>query len=379
MITNEKQERGQARLPDPELTTVDSSLHSLKGFQAEIGQLDPKSQGQEGGLAPARSTRDNLTMKRLPKLLLLIVVVGAVALTVFWFVRPADVSFDNVRASVPNSDYSHFADVEGVRLHYQDKGVGMPLVLLHGYTSSTYSWKDVFEPLSQKFRVIAIDLKGFGFSGKPDGDYTRRAQAMLVARLLDYLKIERAWVCGNSMGGEIALNFTLQNPQRVAGLILIDSAGVEVNGAKSLAPRYLLIPGVGRLLTALALTSDKLVREGLEKSFYDRTKVSNERVANYYRPLQTRGGQLAAMRARTQADLFPIEQDLNRITVPTLIIWGAQDQLIPLAAGSKMSSLIKDSTLVTFDNCGHLPQEEMPARVVDEITRFITMPRINAG
>src|ERR1700687_58243 len=170
-------------------------------------------------------------LRRSLKILLAVIGLAAVAFTVFWFARPADVSFDAVRASVPNSEYSHFAEIDGVRVHYQEKGVGTPLVLIHGFTSSTYSWKDVFEPLSKNFRVIAVDLKGFGFSSKPDGDYTRRAQALLVAHLLDYLKIERTWLCGNSMGGEVSLNFALQNPQRVAGLILIDSGGVSVGGA----------------------------------------------------------------------------------------------------------------------------------------------------
>ncbi|HEV7680786.1 MAG TPA: alpha/beta hydrolase [Pyrinomonadaceae bacterium] len=311
-------------------------------------------------------------MKKLLKIVLALIIIAAVALTIFWFARPADVSFDEVRASVPNSEYSHFADIDGVRIHYQEKGTGTPLVLIHGYTSLTYTWKDVFEPLSQSFRVIAVDLKGFGFSGKPDGDYTRRAQAVLVAHLLEHLNIDKAWLCGNSMGGEVALNVALANPQRVAGLILIDSAGVEVPGRGTLAPGYLQLPVLGRLLIALSLTSDKLVRQGLEKSFYDHAKVTPDRVASYYRPLQTRGGQLAALRARAQWSLFPVEPNLGKINVPTLILWGAQDQLIPLAAGRKLNSLIKDSSLVIFDNCGHLPQEEMPARTIDEVTKFIT-------
>jgi pimeloyl-ACP methyl ester carboxylesterase len=310
-------------------------------------------------------------LKKLLKLLLAVTVIAAIAFAVFWFTRPADVSFDEVRASVPNAAYSHFADIDGVRVHYQEKGNGTPLILIHGYTSSVYSWKDVFEPLSKNFRVIAVDLKGFGFTGKPDGDYTRRAQATLVAHLLDHLKLEKAWLCGNSMGGEVALNFARQNPQRVAGLILIDSSGAKVEGTSSLAPSYLLIPVVGRVLTALALRSDKLVREGLEKSFYDRAKITDERVAAYYRPLQTRGGQLAALRARTQASQFPIEPDIGKISARTLIIWGAEDALIPLAAGQRMNSLIKDSNLLVFEKCGHLPQEEMPERVAQEITRFI--------
>lgn len=311
-------------------------------------------------------------MKRLLKFLLALMVVAAVALTGLWFSRPADVSFDEVRAGVPNSDYSHFIDIDGVRIHYQDKGTGTPLVLLHGFTSSTYSWKDVFEPLSKSFHVIAVDLKGFGLSGKPDGDYTRRAQAALVAHLLAQLNLEKAWLCGSSMGGEVALNVALANPERVAGLILIDSGGIQVPGSGSLAPNYLLIPVLGRVLTALVLRSDKLVREGLEKSFYDRSKVTDERVAAYYLPLKTRGGQLAALRARIQAGQFAVEPELGKINVDTLILWGEQDALIPVAAGHKLNALIKRSKLVTFENCGHLPQEEMPPRVADEVTRFIT-------
>jgi len=310
-------------------------------------------------------------MKKLLKVLLVLVVIATIAFTAFWFTRPADVSFEEVRASVPNSQYSRFAEIDGVRVHYQEKGTGTPLILIHGFTSSVFSWKDVFEPLSKNFRVIAVDLKGFGFSGKPDGDYTRRAQATLVAHLLDYLKIDNAWLCGNSMGGDVSLNLAVQNPQHVAGLILIDSGGVKVEGSSSLAPSYLLIPVVGRALTAMALRSDKLVREGLEKSFYNPAKITDELVASYYRPLQTRDGQLAALRARAQADQFPVEPDLGKISVRTLIIWGAEDALIPLSAGRKMNSLIKDSRLLVIEKCGHLPQEEIPERVVDEITRFI--------
>jgi hypothetical protein len=94
-------------------------------------------------------------IKKLLKLLLVLIVVAAIALTVFWFARPADVAFDEVRASVPNSAYSHFADIDGVRVHYQEKGTGTPLVLIHGLNSSTFTWKDLFEPLAKGYRVIA--------------------------------------------------------------------------------------------------------------------------------------------------------------------------------------------------------------------------------
>ena len=289
-------------------------------------------------------------------------VISAMAFTICWFARPADVSFEEVRASVRHSESSRFAEIDGVRIHYQEKGLGTPLVLLHGFTSSTYSWKDVFEPLSKTFRVIAVDLKGFGFSAKPDGDYTRRAQAQLVAHLLNHLKIEKAWLVVNSMGGEVALNVALGNPQLVAGLILIDSAGVAVTGGSSLAPAYVRIPFVGRALMALALTSDKLVRQGLEKSFYDYSKVTAERVVHYYRPLTTRGGQLAAIRARTQS--ISVEQD-RAINARTLIIWAPRCSIPWRWTHNEL--LIKDPKLVVIENAVTFRRRRYPPSVEEVI------------
>lgn len=310
-------------------------------------------------------------MKKLAKFLLVLIAVLALALTAFWFSRPEDIVFEDLRSTVPNAEFSKFADIGGVRVHYQEKGTGTPLILIHGYSSSVYTWKDQFDALSKKYRVIAIDLKGFGFTSKPDGDYSRRAQGELVSSLLDYLKIEKAWLVGNSMGGETALNVAVNHPEKVLGLVLIDSAGIQVQGRTSLAPAYLQIPVVGRLLTAVALTSDTLVRQGLQKSYFDDSRITDDRVAYYYQPLKTRGGQLAATRARTQFGDFPIEDKVNSINVPTLIIWGDHDELIPLEAGKKLNSLIRGSKLVVFENCGHVPQEEMPDRVTAEITNFI--------
>lgn len=309
--------------------------------------------------------------KKVLKICFVVILAAVAALAVFWFSRPADVVFDDLKSSVPHSQFSKFADLDGLRIHYLEKGEGTPLVLIHGYTSSTYTWKDQFAELAKQYRVIAVDLKGFGFSDKPDGDYSRRAQGEVVARLLDKLNIERAWLVGNSMGGETALNVAADHPEKVLGLVLIDSAGVKVQGRTSLAPWYLQLPVVGRLLTALALTSDRLVRAGLEKSFYDDSKITDERVSAYYQPLRTLGGQLSATRARAQFELFPVEDKIPLIKAPTLIIWGAEDELIPLEAGRKLNELITGSKLVVFDKCGHVPQEEMPERVLNEITGFV--------
>ena len=170
-------------------------------------------------------------MKKFLRFLLLLVVLAGVAFTIFWYSRPAELDFEEFRAAVPHSNASRFAEVGGVRVHYQERGTGDALVLIHGNNSSAYSWRDVFDELAKEFRVVALDLKGFGFTSKPEGDYRLETQAALVIGLLDQLKIERATLCGSSMGGGVALAAAINYPQRVRSLVLVDSSAfTEVAG-----------------------------------------------------------------------------------------------------------------------------------------------------
>jgi len=313
-------------------------------------------------------------MKKLSRLLPLLVVAGTITFTIFWYSRRADLDFEEFRAAVPHAAASRFANVAGVgRVHYQERGTGKVIVLVHGNNSSAYSWKDVFDELAKEFRVVALDLKGFGFTAKPEGDYRVETQAALIMNLLDQLKIERATLCGSSMGGAVALAAAINYPQRVESLILVGSSAFNVGsiGGASLAPAYVRWPYIGAAVTALALTSDSLVRDGLRKSFYDGSKVTDERIAAYYRPLRTRGGQRAARLVRDQRDYSSIENALNKIRQPMLLIWGAQDRLNLLEDGRRLHSKIAHSHFVVYDNCGHLPQEEMPERFVGDVSGFV--------
>lgn len=309
-------------------------------------------------------------MKKFIKILLVAILVVSLAFFWFWRSLPSDVSFDEHKSLLPHSEFSRLAEINGIKLHYQEKGEGQPLILIHGFASSTYTWKALFDPLSTKFRVIALDLKGFGFSAKPDGNYSRLEQSKLVVGLMDYLKIDKAIICGNSMGGTVAMNIAIHEPNRVKSLILLDSGGVEVSGGGSLVPFYLQIPYVNRGISALALISNKLVRDGLQKSYFDDSKIIEEEVSVYHLPLQGTDGQRAAILARQHASRDDIEPAIPQISVPTLVIWGENDEVIPLEAGQKISSLIKGSELKIYQNCGHLPQEEMPEKLISDIETF---------
>ncbi len=311
-------------------------------------------------------------VRRIGRFLAVLFVVLAVAWAGFWYSRPEFVAFEPVRATVPNSAFSKFADVDGVRVHYQEKGSGPALVLIHGYGSSTYTWKDVFQPLSERFRVIALDLKGFGFStSNEDDDFTHATQAKLIVHLLDKLGVQKAVFCGNSMGGGISIRVATMFPERVAGLVLIDSAGMISSKRNAFAPSVTFWPYIGTALAAVALTSDKLVRNGVSNSFFDTSKVGEERVATYHRPLKTRFGQRAARLTRVQADYSDLPGKMAGISVPTLILWGREDALIPLEAGERMAKTIPRSKLIVFDRIGHIPQEEAPELVLREMLTFL--------
>jgi pimeloyl-ACP methyl ester carboxylesterase len=296
----------------------------------------------------------------------------AAALTLFWFSRPLDVDFEAVRSQVPHAELSHFADLDGLRVHYQECGTGTPLVLVHGFMSSTFDWKDVLPLLSNRFHLIAVDLKGFGFTAKPKGDYTLGAQAEMVVRLLDHLKIEKAVLCGQSMGGKVVLRVASRHPGRVSALILVDSGGVKIGKGKPANRSVRRWPVIGPLAEALTLSSSaSFVRDGLRRCYYDKAKVTEDRVATCHRVLKTRAGQSATRATLAQASPELTEPVISSLGQPTLIIWGAQDQLVPLEAGKRFHTLIPGSRLVVFDQCGHAPQNEMPERFAKEVTEFL--------
>ena len=312
-------------------------------------------------------------MKKLIRILLAFVALLIVGLTLFWFSRSLDVDFEAVRSQVPHAEFSHFTDIDGVRVHYQECGTGAPLVLVHGFMASTSDWKDVLPLVSNRFHVIALDLKGFGFTAKPSGGYTLATQAGLVVRLLDHLKIDKAVLCGQSMGGNVVLHVAVQHPERVNALILVDSAGLNIIQGKGrgAAPGFTRWPVIGPLVTALALSSDAVVRDGLRKIYYHKAEVTEERVATCHRVLKTKAGLRAAMATQALESTDLAESVIGSLGQPTLVIWGAQDQLIPLDAAKRFSALIRGSQLVVFEQCGHAPQVEMPGRFAKEVSEFL--------
>lgn len=263
------------------------------------------------------------------------------------------------------------ADVGSRRVRYVRRGAGPAVVLVHGFGSSLYTWKDVIPTLAGRHDVVALDLPGFGESDRP-ADLSLDDLPRAILGLLDTLGIERAAIVGNSMGGAAAVLAAAAQPARVGRLVLIDAAGFH------LAPRER--PAAFRLATSRAapllqaLPGKRLIVEwSLRQVLHDDSLVTAERVAEYLAPAQ-RPGTYAALRS-LGASLGDgpgrLAGTLGAIAAPTLVIWGADDRWIPPADADRFVAAIPGSRKVVIPACGHVPQEEKPAEVARLIAEFL--------
>jgi pimeloyl-ACP methyl ester carboxylesterase len=288
--------------------------------------------------------------------------------------RPRDADWNRNRHVIFHSDHSRFVDVDGVRVHYQEAGdANAPaLVLIHGFASSTLVWSKVFLRLAAAgFRVIAIDMLGFGYSGKPrNGEYTIAGQASLLVGLLDRLKIKRATLVGSSYGGAVAATCALDYPQRVDKLVLIGT----VSNNRPLNYKLMRVFSsrvFGDVVSPLLIGSRSLLRRRM-KRVYDRHEwmLDERRVEARHLPLRASGTQRAIIRTVRCWDAERISRDAHLIKQPTLLLWGEYDIEIPLADGEQLHDQIPGSRLIVFLNCGHIPHEEYPEEFTNVVADF---------
>jgi pimeloyl-ACP methyl ester carboxylesterase len=289
--------------------------------------------------------------------------------------RPRDVDWEQNRGLVFHSEHSRFADVDDIRIHYQEGGspTAPALLMLHGFCSSTLVWSKVFLDLvGAGFRVIVPDLLGFGYSGKPrNGEYTIGGQAQRIIRLLDHLKIESAIIVGSSYGGAVAATCALDYPERLEKLVLVGT----VNNNRPLQFKLMRVFSsrvIGDLVSPLLLGSRRLLRKRM-KRVYDRHEwvLDERRVEARHRPLRAAATHRAIIRTVRYWDADRISREAHLIRHPTLLIWGDNDPEIPLADGERLHQEIPGSRMVVFESCGHLPHEEYPKEFVEVVSGFV--------
>ncbi len=280
---------------------------------------------------------------------------------------------------------SDFIEVQGQVVHLRDEGPRsdpLPIVLIHGTGASLHTWEGWATALKGQRRVIRFDLPGFGLTGPwsdsftgtyPHERYQGDAYARFTLALLDTLQVQRAVLAGNSLGGEVAWRTAFLAPQRVASLVLVDASGPAFTPL--LVPvgfRIARLPVLNRVMEVLL--PRPLVARSVAEVYGNPARVSDELVDRYFE-LTLREGNRRALSTRLQH--LQAGEDAERIAtlkLPTLILWGGRDRLIPPSVAQQFQQQISGSQLVVFDALGHVPQEEDPAATVAAVKQFLGLP-----
>ena len=303
--------------------------------------------------------------------LYLLFAVGVLAGVALWAYSPS-LPEDILVARYANG-HSRFVDVGGARAHIRDEGNpdGIPLVLIHGSNGSLVEWEGWTRTLGRETRLISMDLPGHGLTGAwPRNEYTVEAYADFIEMLVDVLDLDRFVLAGHSLGGAVAWTFAVRHPDRVSQLILVDSAGYPSDRDKVRWPtRLLRLPLVGDI--SISFKPEQWVRHSLSVDYADPAMVTAERVKRDAELQRFPGNREATLqRARTQGPLDPMP--LKRLSVPTLILWGARDRWVPVADAYRFRDDIQGAKLQIFEKLGHSPMEEDPTATAAAVSAFLT-------
>jgi pimeloyl-ACP methyl ester carboxylesterase len=276
---------------------------------------------------------------------------------------------------------SDFIEVKGQLVHLRDvgpRGDASPLILLHGTGASLHTWEGWVDVLKKTRRVITFDLPGFGLTGPfagsyaPD-DYRGDTYARFVLDVLDALKVPRAVIGGNSLGGEVAWRAVTLAPQRFERLILVDASGYAFTpGSVPLGFRLAALPGINKI--AEHLLPRAVIVASLRDVYGDASKVTEPLVDRYFELALREGNRRALAQRLRQLESGAHADRIKTLALPTLILWGGRDRLIPPSNGQRFAADIRGAQLIQFDDLGHVPQEEDPARTVQAVVAFLEKP-----
>ena len=275
---------------------------------------------------------------------------------------------------------SQFIEVNGLNVHYKMAGEAEPVfILLHGFGASTFSWREVMAPFSQYGTVIAYDRPAFGLTERPlewEGinPYSQEGNLNLLLGLMDTLEIEEAVLVGNSAGGTLATAFTLAYPERVRALVEVDAAIYQTMPASNLLDWLLNTPQmdqIGPLISRrLAGSSGE---DFIQRAWYDPSKLEDnpEIFAGYRNPLMAENWDRALWEHTKATDAPDLAGRPDQIQVPTLVLSGDNDQIVPVENSRRLAEDIPGAELVILENCGHLPQEECPQAFMSAVIDFL--------
>lgn len=266
--------------------------------------------------------------------------------------------------------------VDGLQLTSSSIGEGIPVLLIHGFGASSYSWRHLVKPLAQNHRVITIDLKGFGDSPKPRDDlYSVYDQARLVRNFILQNKLQDLHIIGHSYGGGVALitsvYLSASHPDLQNSLVLIDSIAYPQD-----LPGFLTLlatPVLGPLMTYL--TPNKIQTKSLlEKVYFNDALIPKSAIDHYAQNLSKPNAKYALLTSARQmipADLQQFSDNYVKLDIPTLIIWSRDDEIVPLAIGERLHKNLPNSQMIVLTDVGHAVQEEKPSLILSYLQQFL--------
>jgi pimeloyl-ACP methyl ester carboxylesterase len=264
-----------------------------------------------------------------------------------------------------------------LQVHYKDQGQGEPaLILLHGFASSLFSWREVTGPLAQHYRVVAYDRPAFGLTERPlqwDGPnpYSPDSQVELLIALMDRLGIEKAILVGNSAGGTVAAQVALKYPERVQALVLVDAAIYSGGGAPAFVRPLLASPQMRHLGPLVARRIQALGRNFAELAWHDPAKITPEVWEGYSKPLQVENWDRALWEMTAASGNLDVARRLSELTLPALVITGDDDRIVPTEQSVRLAGELPQAELMVVPACGHVPHEECPQAFLEAVDGFL--------
>jgi len=276
---------------------------------------------------------------------------------------------------------SKFIQLNGVNVHYKIAGRGEPTsILMHGFASSVFTWRNVMTPLAERGTVIAYDRTGFGITSRPlpgqwkgASPYSPDAQVDLLFAWMDELGIKKAILVGNSAGGSMAVLAALRKPERVQALVLVDpalSGSIGSSFPEWLKPIFAM-PQMRRLGPLLVRNARDWGLGQAKRSWHDPAQITPEIWDGYFQALRANDWDVGLYEFNLATSSVELHSQLNALKMPALVITGDDDHIIPLESSVRAAKELPNARLVVIPGCGHAPQEECPAPFLQAVNEFL--------
>ena len=311
------------------------------------------------------------TLLKFLKYLLLVIVILVLGFIAFNWKN--DVSVEELKKKYTNAE-SEFVEIDGMQVHFRDQGFAidtLPIVLIHGTGASLHTWEAWVNKLKNEHRIITLDLPAYGLTGpNRTGDYSQDFYVSFMDKFLSKLNIKRCILGGNSLGGGITWAYALEHSEKVSKMILVDAGGYPmVSKSVPIAFQIARMPVLGNIFKYVLPRF--IIEKSLQNVYVHDDKIKPELIERYY-DMASREGNRKAFLDRMKSSLKNDKYlKIKTLTMPTLIIWGKEDGLIPLDVAEKFHVDLPKDTLIIFKDLGHTPMEEDPMATVMAVKDFL--------